>query len=496
MKKLPAVFIISTSLLSAIVLIGMFAPSFLGTITASIQSYITDYFGWYYLIVVTCFLLVCFYLFLTPVGRIKLGKNDDKPDFSRGSWLAMLYSAGMGIGLVFYGAAEPISHFAINSPTNQEGTAQGIKDALRFTFFHWGFHAWAVYAIVGLVIGYFMFRKKEPAVISATLKPVLGDKVYGKTGTIINVLAILSTVFGVATTLGFGALQINGGLSYLFDIPVSFSIQLVIILIVSALFILSAVSGLGKGIKILSNTNMVLAFSLLLLVFFIGPSLSNLNLLTDSIGSYLHNLPRMSFRMAPLNPEGRQWINDWTIFYWAWWIAWSPFVGIFIARISKGRTIREFVLNVLLVPSIMSFIWFTIFGGTAIQVETEGTSVSKLNLEQMLFGVFDQLPLGTVMSFIAILLVIIFFITSADSGTFVLGMMSTNGLQNPPNQVKVIWGVMLSAIALVLLNSGGLIGLQNAMIIAALPFSIIMILMTISLFISLNKEVNQLLKKM
>lgn len=496
MKKLPAVFIISTSLLSAIVLIGMFAPSFLGTITASIQSYITDYFGWYYLIVVTYFLLVCFYLFLTPVGRIKLGKNDDKPDFSRGSWLAMLYSAGMGIGLVFYGAAEPISHFAINSPTNQEGTAQGIKDALRFTFFHWGFHAWAVYAIVGLVIGYFMFRKKEPAVISATLKPVLGDKVYGKTGTIINVLAILSTVFGVATTLGFGALQINGGLSYLFDIPVSFSIQLVIILIVSALFILSAVSGLGKGIKILSNTNMVLAFSLLLLVFFIGPSLSNLNLLTDSIGSYLHNLPRMSFRMAPLNPEGRQWINDWTIFYWAWWIAWSPFVGIFIARISKGRTIREFVLNVLLVPSIMSFIWFTIFGGTAIQVETEGTSVSKLNLEQMLFGVFDQLPLGTVMSFIAILIVIIFFITSADSGTFVLGMMSTNGLQNPPNQVKVIWGVMLSAIALVLLNSGGLVGLQNAMIIAALPFSIIMILMTISLFISLNKEVNQLLKKM
>lgn len=496
MKKLPAVFIISTSLLSAIVLIGMFAPSFLGTITASIQSYITDYFGWYYLIVVTYFLLVCFYLFLTPVGRIKLGKNDDKPDFSRGSWLAMLYSAGMGIGLVFYGAAEPISHFAINSPTNQEGTAQGIKDALRFTFFHWGFHAWAVYAIVGLVIGYFMFRKKEPAVISATLKPVLGDKVYGKTGTIINVLAILSTVFGVATTLGFGALQINGGLSYLFDIPVSFSIQFVIILIVSALFILSAVSGLGKGIKILSNTNMVLAFSLLLLVFFIGPSLSNLNLLTDSIGSYLHNLPRMSFRMAPLNPEGRQWINDWTIFYWAWWIAWSPFVGIFIARISKGRTIREFVLNVLLVPSIMSFIWFTIFGGTAIQVETEGTSVSKLNLEQMLFGVFDQLPLGTVMSFIAILIVIIFFITSADSGTFVLGMMSTNGLQNPPNQVKVIWGVMLSAIALVLLNSGGLVGLQNAMIIAALPFSIIMILMTISLFISLNKEVNQLLKKM
>lgn len=496
MKKLPAVFIISTSLLSAIVLIGMFAPSFLGTITASIQSYITDYFGWYYLIVVTCFLLVCFYLFLTPVGRIKLGKNDDKPDFSRGSWLAMLYSAGMGIGLVFYGAAEPISHFAINSPTNQEGTAQGIKDALRFTFFHWGFHAWAVYAIVGLVIGYFMFRKKEPAVISATLKPVLGDKVYGKTGTIINVLAILSTVFGVATTLGFGALQINGGLSYLFDIPVSFSIQLVIILIVSVLFILSAVSGLGKGIKILSNTNMVLAFSLLLLVFFIGPSLSNLNLLTDSIGSYLHNLPRMSFRMAPLNPEGRQWINDWTIFYWAWWIAWSPFVGIFIARISKGRTIREFVLNVLLVPSIMSFIWFTIFGGTAIQVEIEGTSVSKLNLEQLLFGVFDQLPLGTVMSFIAILLVIIFFITSADSGTFVLGMMSTNGLQNPPNQVKVIWGVMLSAIALVLLNSGGLIGLQNAMIIAALPFSIIMILMTISLFISLNKEVNQLMKKM
>ncbi|WP_062350196.1 glycine betaine uptake BCCT transporter [Bacillus kwashiorkori] len=495
MKKVSTVFLYSAIILLILVIFGVFAPELLETVTANVQSFITTSFGWYYLIVVTSFLLVCFYLFITPVGRIKLGKQDDKPDFSRPTWLAMLFSAGMGIGLVFYGAAEPISHFAIHSPTNQEGTNQGIKDALRFTYFHWGLHAWAIYGIVALILAYYSFRKNQPVTISATLKPLLGNKVDGNLGKVIDILAILSTVFGVATTLGFGAMQINGGLSYLFNIPTTFYVQFIIIIIVTVLFIFSALSGLGKGIKILSNTNMVLAFLLLFTMFIVGPSLTILNLFTDSIGGYLQNLPRMSFRIAPLNEQDRQWINNWTIFYWAWWIAWSPFVGIFIARVSKGRTIREFIFYVLLLPSIIGFFWFSTFGGSAIQLETLGIAqVSELAVEQLLFGVFDNFPLGFIMSIVAIILIITFFITSADSGTFVLSMMSTNGSQNPPNRMKLIWGGLLAAIALVLLYSGGLQALQNAMIIAALPFSIIMILMVLSLFRSLNEEVKRFLK--
>jgi glycine betaine transporter len=318
----------------------------------------------------------------------------------------------------------------------------------------------------------------------------------GKTGKIIDILAILSTVFGVATTLGFGAMQINGGLSFLFGIPTNFFIQIIIIVIVTFLFIASALSGLGKGIKILSNGNMILAGLLLVTMLTFGPTMMILNLFTNTIGTYLQNLPYMSFRIAPLNADIRDWINSWTIFYWAWWIAWSPFVGIFIARISRGRTIREFVLCVLLIPAIFGFIWFSAFGGTAIHLEASGVAkISELALEQLLFGVFDHFPFGMVMSIIAIILVAVFFITSADSGTFVLAMMSTNGVANPANRIKLMWGILLTSIALVLLYSGGLMALQNAMIVAALPFSVIMILMTISLFKSLNKETKQMFKK-
>lgn len=496
MMKDKTVFYTSAIILLLIVLFGILAPQALENVTANIQHFITQYFGWYYLIVASVFLIVCVYLFITPIGRIKLGNQDDKPDFSRISWITMLFSAGMGIGLVFYGSAEPISHYAISSPTGELGTNQAVKDALTYTFFHWGLHAWAIYGIVGLIIAYFTFRKKEPLTISNTLKPILGKKVNGKTGKIIDILAILSTVFGVATTLGFGAMQINGGLSFLFGIPTNFSIQIIIIVVATFLFIASSLSGLGKGIKILSNGNMFLAGLLLVIMLIFGPTMMILNLFTNTIGTYLQNLPYMSFRLAPLNADIRDWINSWTIFYWAWWIAWSPFVGIFIARISKGRTIREFVFCVLLLPSLFGFLWFATFGGTAIQLEALGVAnISNLALEQSLFGVFDQYPLGMVMSIVAIVLVVVFFITSADSGTFVLAMLSANGIANPSNRMKLIWGILLTAIALVLLYSGGLLALQNAMIVAALPFSIIMILMTVSLFTSLNKEAKQLFSR-
>lgn len=492
-NKLSSVFIYSAVVLVLLVTFGIIAPQLLENVTASMQSFISNSFGWYYLIIVSIFLIVCLYLFISPAGRITLGKQGDKPEFSRPTWIAMLFSAGMGIGLVFYGSAEPISHFAVNSPTGQTGTPQAIKDSLRFTFFHWGLHAWAIYGIVALILAYFTFRKNEPGLISATLRPIIGERANGMVGKLIDILATLSTVFGVATTLGFGAAQINGGLSYLFGVPSSFWIQFIIIVIVTILFLLSALSGLGKGIKLLSNANMILAILLLALMFIVGPSLFILNLFTDSIGSYLQFLPNMSFRLAPMNEEGRAWINSWTIFYWAWWIAWSPFVGIFIARVSKGRSIREFVFCVLLIPSLIGFFWFATFGGTAMSLEAKGiASISTLALEESLFGVFDQYPLGMLMSIVAIILVVTFFITSADSGTYVLAMMSTNGSPNPTNRIKIIWGILLTATALVLLYSGGLTALQNAMIVAALPFSIIMLLMMTSLLKSLNKEVKEM----
>ncbi|UOE57747.1 BCCT family transporter [Bacillus sp. CMF12] len=488
------VFYISVGILLLLVLFGVFIPDSLESVTANVQAFITDKFGWYYLILVSFIVIVCLYFLISPLGRIKLGKQDDKPEFSRPTWFAMLFSAGMGIGLVFWGAAEPIYHYAVGSPTGGEvGTDQAIRNAMRYTYFHWGIHAWAIYGIVALVLAYFNFRHGEPGLISATLKPILGDHTQKAAGKIIDILSVVATVIGVATTLGFGAVQINGGLSYLFGIPVSITVQFIIVVIVTVLFMISAWSGLGKGIKILSNANMILAAILFLLTFFLGPSLFILNLFTNTLGSYLQNLPGMSLRIAPLNPEVREWINGWTIFYWAWWIAWAPFVGIFIARVSKGRTIREFVFGVLLVPSLIGFIWFATFGGTAIMQEHNGVAkISELATEEALFGVFSNFPMGTVLSVIAILLICTFFITSADSGTYVLGMMTTNGSHHPGNRIKMVWGILLAAISLVLLYSGGLQALQNTMIAAALPFSVIMALMTFSLIKALQKEAKEL----
>lgn len=303
----------------------------------------------------------------------------------------------------------------------------------------------------------------------------------------------MATVLGVAASLGFGAVQINGGLAYLFQVPKTIGVQFLIIAIVTVLFLISAMTGLGKGIKILSNTNMVLAAALLLLMFIFGPTLFILNLLTDTIGTYIQTLPQMSFRIAPLNEDIRGWINGWTIFYWAWWIAWSPFVGVFIARVSRGRSIREFIFYVLLVPTIIVFVWFSAFGGSAIALEHNGMAqISNLSAEESLFGVFANYPFSLVTSITAMVLIASFFITSADSGTYVLGMMTTNGSHSPGNKVKFTWGILLSAIALALLYTGGLQALQNMMIIAALPFSIIIALMAISLLKALSEEAKQL----
>lgn len=492
MKKVSNVFWITVAIVLAAVIFGVSAPESFEEATGNLQAFLTSAFGWYYLILVTIIVVFCVFLIFSPVGAIKLGKPDEKPEFSKGSWFAMLFSAGMGIGLVFWGAAEPLSHF-MNPPLAEGGTAAANKEAMRYTFFHWGIHAWAIYAIVALSLAYFQFRKDEPGLISATLKPVLGKRVEGPIGTVIDVLAVFATVVGVATTLGFGAAQINGGLSLLWGVPINFTVQLIIVVIVTILFMISASTGLGKGIKYLSNANMFLAIALFVLMFIAGPTILILNMFTDTLGGYIQNIVQMSFRIAPLNEEHRSWINGWTIFYWAWWISWSPFVGIFIARVSRGRTIREFIIGVLLLPALVSFIWFAVFGTSGIEVQNAGNiDLTSFATEEVLFAIFSEMPWSTLLSIVAITLVCTFFITSADSATFVLGMQTTYGSLTPPNSVKLTWGIAQSTVALILLYSGGLQALQNSLIAAAFPFSIIIVLMMISLYRSLTKEKKEL----
>ncbi|WP_040224673.1 glycine betaine uptake BCCT transporter [Bhargavaea cecembensis] len=494
MKKISSVFWIAVALIILSVGYGTIAPVSFEQVTSRMTAFITSSFGWYYLLIVTGIVLFCLVLIISPMGRIRLGKSDERPEYSTISWFAMLFSAGMGIGLVFWGAAEPLSHFAIDTATEEPGTREAFLEAMRFTFFHWGIHAWAIYGVVALALAYFQFRKGYPGLISSTLRPIFGkERMDGPLGTVIDVLAVFATVFGVATTLGFGAIQINGGLSYLFGIPISLPVQTTIIAIVTVLFMISAWSGLNKGIKYLSNANMVLAVILLILVLAVGPTLLIMNMFTDSIGSYIQNLPRMSFRSAPLNSDQRKWINGWTIFYWAWWISWSPFVGIFIARVSRGRTVREFLVGVLVLPALLSFFWFSVFGATAIDVQRSGaTDLTGLLTEETLFAVFHNLPLTWVTSIVALILIATFFITSADSATFVLGMQTTYGSLTPPAAVKLTWGVLQAIISVILLYANGLTALQNSLIIAALPFSFIILLMMISLYKALSEEQRQM----
>ncbi|RNF39326.1 glycine betaine uptake BCCT transporter [Planococcus salinus] len=497
MKKVTSVFWIALALTILAVAYGATAPDNFSEVTGNIESFLTTSFGWYYLLIVSVMVIFCLFFLVSPMGQIRLGKDNEKPEFSFATWIAMLFSAGMGIGLVFWGAAEPLSHFAIDPATAEPGSADAFREAMRYTFFHWGIHAWAIYAVVALALAYFQFRKGEPGLISSTLKPIFGNKVKGPLGVLIDVIAVFATVVGVATTLGFGAIQINGGLAFLFTgiEGDSFPTQIVIIAVVTVLFMISSWTGLSKGIKYLSNTNMVLAVTLLVLVIILGPTLLIMNMFTDSVGSYLQNLIRMSFRAAPVDGDNRAWIDGWTIFYWAWWISWSPFVGIFIARVSRGRTIRQFLAGVLLIPTVISFIWFASFGSTAIDVQNSGVDMTGLLTEETLFAVFGEIPLGMVLSIVAILLISTFFITSADSATFVLGMQTTNGSINPYNSVKLTWGVAQSLIAVILLSTGGLDSLQTALIVSAFPFSFIMLLMMASFYKALSVEYSAIKRK-
>lgn len=488
LKKNTKVYFISVAVTLVLVALGLLIPQKFQTISDHLRQVVSTNFGWFYLLLVTALLFLCLFLIVSPIGQIRLGQPNSEPEHSSVSWIAMMFSAGMGIGLVFYGAAEPLSHFAKSTPGAPAMSTEALADAFRYTFFHWGFHAWAVYAFVALTLAYFGFRKNEKYLLSVSLKPILGKYADGPIATIIDTITILATVIGVATTLGFGAAQINGGLSQVFGIPNNALIQIIIIVITTALFIASAISGLGKGVKILSNLNLVLAIGLLALVIVLGPTIKIFDTLTDTLGLYFQNFFRMSFRAAAFDTSKRAWIDTWTIFYWAWWISWSPFVGVFIARISRGRTIREFLSVVLLIPTALSFLWFAAFGTLSTNVQTKGTVLTGYATEEVLFKTFEHYPLGLLLSIIAIFLIFSFFITSADSATYVLAMLSEDGSLVPSNRKKVIWGVGVAFIAIALLLSGGLDALQNVLIIAALPFSIVLVLIVVSLLKELLHE--------
>ncbi|MFC0215412.1 BCCT family transporter [Paenibacillus chartarius] len=481
---------ISLAIIAAFVLLGAFAPEQLAETANRLFQYSISNFGWFYLISTFFFLLFSLFLAFGKYGKIKLGRDEDEPEYSTLTWFAMLFSAGMGIGLVFWGVAEPLSHYLTPPEGIAGGSPEAARVSMRYSFFHWGLHPWAIYSTVALALAYIQFRMGRAGLISSVFYPLLGDRVNGAAGTVIDTLAVIATVFGVATSLGLGALQIAGGLSHLFGLANVSSVQVSIIAVVTVLYLISATTGLDKGIKILSNTNLVLAVVLMIFVLIAGPTSFILDTFTLTLGGYLQNLVYMSLRLTPFT-QGT-WVGAWTLFYWAWWIAWAPFVGTFIARVSKGRTIKEFVLGVLLIPSLFSFIWFSVFGGTGLNLEMfQHIPLAKAaanDVTSALFLTLEQLPFGIWIAALATLLIITFFITSADSATFVLGMLSSNGNPNPSNKVKIVWGIFQSLIAVVLLISGGLTGLQTASIVAAVPFAVIIVGMCASILVALRQD--------
>ena len=456
-------------------------------------------FGWAYLTVVAGFVIFCFTMALSRYGDIKLCKDGEKAEFKLSTWFAMLFAAGMGIGLVFWGVAEPMFHFS-TPPFAEAKSPQAAADAMRITIFHWGLHPWAGYAVVAMVMAYFQFRKGKPGLISWTMEPLIGEeRVRGGLGKAIDCLAVVVTLFGVANSLGMGAMQVNTGLSKLYGIPNTTTTGIILIAVITVLFIISAVSGVDKGIKYLSNTNMVMAFGLMALVLFCGPTIFILESLIQGLGDYFQNIVKYSFFLDTTQVVekhvGYDWMGSWTIFYWAWWLVWAPFVGAFIARISKGRSIREFVFGCLLAPTLLCALWFAILGGTALNFELtlpETPGIMKAALADptaAIFQLYDMLPMSSLLSLITMLIICIFFITSADSATYVIGVMSSGGDINPDNKLKIGWGVLCSTIAAMLLMTGGLKAVQTVSFIFSLPFMILMIFMIWSFLKAIRQEV-------
>ncbi|RVU32957.1 BCCT family transporter [Neptunomonas marina] len=467
---------------------------FAGGIYADIKNWIQTTLNWYYVSLVCGFFFLCTWLTFGRLGNLRLGADEEKPEFSFFSWFAMLFGAGMGIAMLFWSIAEPIYHFQGNPFITMAGveakSAEAAQVAMRISFFHWGFHGWAIYAVAGLAMAYFAFRKGLPLTIRSALYPLLGDRIYGPTGHAVDLLGVFATIFGVATSLGLGVAQMNAGLNYLFGLEISVINQVVLILVISVAATFSAVSGVAKGIRILSELNIKLTTVLFAFFLFAGPTVYLLGFYVTSVGDYLWNMIPMGFWTDP-NPES-QWQGWWTVFYWGWYISWAPFVGMFIARISRGRTVREFLLGVILVPCLVSFLWLSLFGGTALHMELYGNGgiVDAVNndLTTALYVTLEALNVEWAtwaMAALATLMILTWFVTSADSGTLVICTLLSMGNENPPARFRIVWGVGVGAVAAVLLLAGGLKALQAASIAAALPFSIVMIMMIVGLLSSM-----------
>ncbi|WP_442592370.1 BCCT family transporter [Parapusillimonas sp. JC17] len=486
----PPVFMASAAFTLITVIFAVAAPSSAQATFSAIQEWILRNASWVYILTVAIILLSVVFLAVSRYGDIKLGPDHSQPDYRDVTWFAMLFSAGMGIGLMFFGVAEPVMHY-VAPPVGDPATVDAAREAMKITFFHWGLHAWSIYAMVGLVLAFFSYRHGLPLTLRSSLYPLIGDRIYGPIGYAVDIFAIIGTIFGIATSLGLGVAQINSGLNHLFGIPVSATVQIMLIVIASLLATLSVASGLDRGIRILSEINLALALGLLLFVFVAGPTVFLLQTFVQNTGAYLSDIVYKTFNLYAYEPN--EWIGGWTLFYWGWWIAWSPFVGLFIARISRGRSIREFVCGVLLVPAGFTLMWMTVFGDTAIHfILVEGLqdlarAVAK-DSSLALFVFLEQLPLSTITSIIAIVMVIVFFVTSADSGALVVDLLASNGAENSPVWQRVFWSLLIGVVAIALLLADGLEALQTATIASALPFSIILLLALWGVFKALKLD--------
>lgn len=463
------------------------------SVSSSALSWVLSNFAWLFVIAADVFLVLCVVIAASRFGRIRLGKDDDRPEFGSLAWIAMMFSAGMGIGLMFYGVGEPLQHFVSPPPGSgvPAGTPAAARTALEYSFFHWTLHPWAIYGMAGLALAYAGFRKGRGNRLSSAFVPLLGQRrADGWPGRAIDLLAVFATVFGTATSLGLGALQVSKGLNITTGVQDSTTLELIIIAGLSGAFVLSAFSGLHKGVKWLSTINILLAACLMLFVFLLGPTVNILNTIPAATGSYLHDLLVLATRTGAFTDS--KWLGAWTIFYWAWWLSWAPFVGTFIARISRGRTIREFLVGVLLVPSGATVVWFCVMGGSALRLDMTGAADMAGTVadgaEASMFALLDTLPLATLVSWVAMLLVMTYFITSADSASLVMGSLSSRGALHPRTWLVVTWGVLMAAVAAVLLVAGGLGSLQSATILVALPFVLVMLALCWSLLTELRAD--------
>jgi len=489
----PNVFLSTVAIIAIFLALILIDPSGFEKIASGLNQWIISSFSWFYVLSVAFFLILLIFLAISKAGKIKLGPDHSTPEYSNGSWFAMLFTAGMGIGLMFFGVAEPIMHY-VSPPTGEAQTIQSAQQAMRITFFHWGLHAWPIYAVVGLALSYFAFRHNLPLKIRSAFYPLIGKKIYGPIGDGVDTFATIGTVFGVATTLGFGVTQINSGLNYLFGWEQSIGTQIILIIFVTLLASLSVAFGLDKGIKRLSELNLVLAIVLLLFVFFASASVYVLQTTIQNAGQYVSNLFTMTFNLYAYNSDG--WIGGWTIMYWAWWISWSPFVGMFIARVSRGRTIREFIVGVLLIPTGFTLIWMGFMGNAALfSVIEEGHSTLITAVQGdpsvALFEFLTHLPFVTYTSFLATILVVLFFVTSADSGALVIDYLTAESEHSPLWQ-RMFWTVLIAALSIILLMVGGLSALQSATIMSALPFTVIMLLICWGLLKALRLDVTKM----